>query len=110
MVDLALRTVRNSAIRKDLAAVRPILEEHGTFEEAFSQPSILEPPIKGLMATGALSGHLEASLDQVVSMTAQQLEFTLNLFNQVFFRLFAFGVAMSIIGTLMMCISYAPAR
>ena len=106
--DLALRTVGNSAIARDLAKARPVLEDHGSFEDAFGEPALLDPDIKNLVATGALSGHLESSLDQIAQVQTAELEVSLECFNRLFTRLVAYGVAMSVVGTFLFCWQYRP--
>jgi type II secretory pathway component PulF len=110
MFDLALRTVRNSAIARDLRRARPVLQENGAFEDAFGQPLLLEDSIKSSITAGALSGHLGSSLEQVVKSESMQLEITLTLFNRVFQRLVAYSVALSIVGTFLVCFAYSPSR
>lgn len=107
IVDLSLRTVGNRALRLDFARIRPVLAENGGFEDAFTEPLLLEDHVKGWIATGALSGSLGTALDQIVRSESQQLEHSLDLFNRIFQRLVAFGVAMSIVGTLLLCLSYS---
>jgi type II secretory pathway component PulF len=110
MFDLALQTVANRAIRKDLLQARAVLEEQGGFEEAFSQPQLLEDTIKSSIAAGTLSGHLGTSLEQIIKLETIQLDAALDLFNRIFQRLIVFGVGMSIIGTLLICLSAAQGR
>lgn len=102
--DLAWRTVRNDAIRRDLLGVRQILAEHGTFGEAFGESALLEDDIKGMINTGSLSGQLDRSLAEIVEKATWQLELTLRTFNQFFQRLVTLTVAMSIVETLVICL------
>jgi type II secretory pathway component PulF len=104
MFDLASDTIRNSAIRRDWSRARPVLEERGTFADAFGRLALLEEPFKGLIATGAASGRLDQALTQLVASVTQQLEFTLQTFNNIFQRVVTFCVAMSIVETLTICI------
>lgn len=110
MFDLALSTVRNSAVRRDFSKARRILERQGTVGDAFEEPSLLEDQIKGLIATGSLGGQLDTSLTQVVGIATQQLEFRLKLLNQFLQRLVAFEVAVAIADTVLMCLLYPPGR
>jgi type II secretory pathway component PulF len=110
MFDLALLTVRNSAIARDLQRSRPVLMDNGAFEDAFGQPVLLEDSIKSSIASGALSGHLGASLEQIVKSESMQLEITLSLFNRIFQRVVAYSVALSIVGTFLVCFAYTPSR
>lgn len=103
MFDLASETIRNSAIRQDWLKARPVLEEHGTFADAFGQLTMLAGNFKGLIATGAASGKLDEALLQLVNAATQQLEFTLQSFNNIFQRVVAFSVAMSIAETIWIC-------
>jgi len=105
MFDLASETVRNSVIRRDWLKARPVLEEHGTFADAFGQLTLLEDNFKGLIATGSASGKLDETLLQLVNAATQQLEFTLQSFNNIFQRIVAFCVAMSIVETVLVCIA-----
>jgi type II secretory pathway component PulF len=104
MFDLASDTIRNSAMRRDWARARPVLEEHGTIADAFGRLTLLEDPHKGLIATGADSGKLDQTLTQLVNSVTMQLEFTLQSFNNIFQRVVTFCLAMSIVETLTICI------
>lgn len=110
MFDLALETVRNSAIRRDLLQARAVLDRNGGFDEAFAQPLMLEDRLKQILATSAIAGQLEVGLDRSVTLATGQLEFTLNLFNQFFQRLVSFEVVMSIVGTFVYCLFYSSGR
>jgi type II secretory pathway component PulF len=105
--DLALQTVGNLAIRKDLLSARAVLEENGAFEDAFNEPVLIEDELKSSIAAGALSGHLGTSLGQIVKVETAALELSLERFNRIFQRLIAFGVTLSIVGTLLLCLSYS---
>lgn len=104
MFDLAYQTIRNSAMRRDWLRTRRVLEQNGTFAEAFGQLTLLEDRFKGLIATGSISGKLDQTLNQLVATVTQQLEFTLQTFNNVFQRIVAFTVAMGIVETLTICL------
>lgn len=104
--DVALATVGNSAIRQDLASARPILERGGAIEEAFNEPTILSATIKSSIATGALSGRLDSSLDRIVESETVDLEVALDKFNRIYLRLVGYSVAMSIASTLLLCLFY----
>lgn len=106
MFDLACQTIRNSAIRRDFLKARRILDQNGTFAEAFGQLTLLEDRLKRMIATGSVSGKLEQSLTQLVALVTQQLEFTLQSFNNVFQRLVSFSVAMTIVETVVICILF----
>jgi len=102
--DLAWDTVGSHAIRQDLLKARGILAENGTFGDAFEQVTVLGDEMKGLINTGAISGQLDRSLNQIVETATQQLDLTLQIFNQFFQRLVAFSVSMSIVETVLICI------
>ena len=102
--DLALATVRNDAIREDLAQARYILEEQGGIDDAFEQPALLDHEVKGRIMTGAISGKLDQALGQIVEQATWQLELKLQLFNQIFQRIVVFAVAMSIVETIFICL------
>jgi type II secretory pathway component PulF len=106
MFDLASQTIRNSAIRRDFSKARRILDQNGTFAEAFWQLTLLEDRFKGMIATGSVSGKLEKSLTKLVALVTQQLEFTLQTFNNVFQRVVSFSVAMTIVETVLICILF----
>ncbi len=106
--DLALATVRNSAVRKDLLKARPVLDEYGSFGDAFSEPALLNDRIKGFIATGAVSGHLGSSLDRIVESETLDLENSLEKVNRVVYILVVYGVAMSIAGTLLFVLLSRP--
>ena len=65
--------------------------------------TLLEDRFKGLIATGSMSGKLDETLDKVVALETQDLEFRLQAFNNVFQRIVAFSVAMSIVETITIC-------
>jgi type II secretory pathway component PulF len=108
--DLALATVPNAAIRRDLTRARPVLAEAGAFEEAFAEPRLLEDSLKSSIAAGAMSGHLGSSLEQITKSETLELEILLQKFNSIFQRLVAFGVVMSVVGTVLMCMAYSPGK
>ena len=110
MFDLAAQTVSNLAIRKDFLSARAVLEENGAFEDAFGEPLLLEDHLKSSIAAGALSGHLGSSLDQIIKSQRAELDVKLDLFNRIFYRLVALSVAMSIVGTLLLCLNYSPPK
>ena len=110
MFDLALQTVRNGAVRLDFSKARRVLENHGTFGDAFNEPSLLDETEKGLIATGALSGTLDQSMERIVEMGRERLDQTLRVFNWFFLRIMAYAIAMSIVGTILMCLNYSGAR
>ena len=105
MLNLALATVSNRVLRRDLSAAGPVLEENGAFGDAFAEPALLDDWIKSSIATGAISGHLGTSLAQVVKTETIDLELTLELFNRIFQRLVAYSVTLSIVGTLLVCLT-----
>jgi type IV pilus assembly protein PilC len=104
MFDLAWQTVRNDAIRQDLLNARRIMEQNGTFGDAFANSALLGDNLKSMINTGSISGRLDQTLTKIVETATQQLEMTLQIFNQLFQRLVVFLVAMSIVETLFICI------
>jgi type II secretory pathway component PulF len=106
LFDLASETIRNSAMRQDWLKARPVLEQNGAFEDAFGQLTLLEDRFKGLIATGSISGRLDQMLDKLVVLVTEQLEFTLQAFNNIFQHIVAFSVAMSIVETIAVCTSF----
>jgi type II secretory pathway component PulF len=110
MFDLALATVSNLAIRQDFMRARPVLEEQGSFADAFAEPELLDETVKSSIAAGAMSGDLGTSLGQIVRMQATQLEASLDLFNRIFQRLVAYSVVFSIVETVLMCVLYTPTK
>lgn len=104
MFNLALQTVRNSAIRQDLVKARRVIEQNGTFGDAFATSSLLEDDFKTLMSTGSISGKLDQCLSKIVEKATYQITVQLNIFNQIFQRIVSFSVAMSIVETILICI------
>ena len=84
MFDLAAKTIRNRAIRQDFHRARQVLEQQGSFGDAFARLSLLENRFKGMIATGAFSGQLARSLTAIVEEATSQLDAALQAFNQVF--------------------------
>ena len=103
MFDLAAKTIRNRAIRQDFHRARQVLEQQGSFGDAFAGVTLLENRFKGMIATGAFSGQLDRSLTAIVEEATSQLDAALHAFNQVFQRVVAFCVAMSIVETVFVC-------
>jgi type II secretory pathway component PulF len=103
MFDLAFDTIRNSAMRQDWMKARMVLDQNGSFADAFGQLTLLEDRFKGMIATGSVSGRLDETLAKLVALETQDLEFRLLAFNNVFQRIVAFCVAMSIVETLTVC-------
>jgi general secretion pathway protein F len=106
MFDLALETVRNTAIQEDLMRIRDVLCDGGTFDEAFRRPCMLSPEDKGMIAAGALGGSLGQSMEKVAELATGRLQTTLDAFNRFSLRLVVFGVGMSIAGTVYLCLLY----
>jgi type II secretory pathway component PulF len=104
MFDLAWQTVRNDAIRRDLLKARRIMEQNGTFGDAFADSALLGDNLKSMINTGSISGRLDQTLTKVVETATQQLEMSLQIFNQLFQRLIVGLVGLSIIETLWICI------
>ena len=100
---LACQTIRNSAFRQDFLKARHTLDQNGSFADAFEQLTLLEDEYKGLIATGSVGGQLDQSLTQLVATMTQQLEFKLQIFNNVFQRMVSYSVAMCIVGTARIC-------
>jgi len=74
-----------------------------SFGDAFARLTLLETRFKGMIATGAISGQLDRSLSAIVEEATSQLDAALQAFNQVFQRVVAFCVAMSIVETVFPC-------
>jgi type II secretory pathway component PulF len=104
MFDLALQTVRNGAIRQDLLKARQIMDQNGTFGDAFGTPTLLDDDIKALVNTGSISGKLDQCLAKIVEKATHQIEVQLNLLNQFLQRAVSLTVAMSIVETILVCI------
>ncbi len=104
MFDLAWQTVRNDAIRQDLLNARRVMEQNGTFGEAFATSALLNDDLKSMIDTGSLSGQLDRSLTKIVETATEQLEMTLRIFNQFFQRLVVLLVGLSIVETFFICI------
>jgi type IV pilus assembly protein PilC len=104
MFDLAWQTVRNDAIRQDLLNARRILEQNGSFGEAFAATALLKDDLKSMIDVGSLSGQLDQTLAKIVETATDQLEMTLQIFNQFFQRLVVLLVGLSIVETMFICI------
>jgi type IV pilus assembly protein PilC len=104
MFDLALATVGNEVLREDLEKAREVLTQGGTIGAAFDQPDLLEDDFKSLISTGSLSGKLDECFTHIVEQATWQLELTLQAFNQIFQRVIAFSVVMSIVETVFICL------
>lgn len=104
MFDLALQTVRNSAIRQDLLKARRVIEQNGTIGDAFATSSLLEDDFKTLISTGSISGKLDQCLTKIVEKATWQITVQLNIFNRIFQRIVSFSVAMSIVETILICV------
>ena len=80
------------------------MEQNGTFGEAFATTALLKDDLKSMIDVGSLSGQLDQTLAKIVEIATDQLEMTLQIFNQFFQRLVVFLVGMSIVETLFICI------
>ena len=103
LFDLSLETIRNTAIRRDFSKAREVLDQNGTFGDAFDRVSVLDMNFKGLIHAGSTSGKLDESLAKIVERATGELQFSLTAFNQVFLRLVVFLVAMAIVETVLLC-------
>jgi hypothetical protein len=56
-----------------------------------------------LIATGSISGQLDKTRDKPVALVTEDLEFRLQAFNNIFQRIMAFCVAISIVETITIC-------
>jgi type IV pilus assembly protein PilC len=101
--DLALHAIRNTAVQTSVLKARSVLEQNGTFGDAFNEVDVLADDIKSIIYTGNISGRLNESCGQVVEKTRAELEVTLTAFNQIFQRVVSVTVAMSIVETVLIC-------
>lgn len=106
MFDLAFETVRNTTVREDLWKARRVLDEHGSFADAFGQLNLLEDRFKGMIATGSVSGRLDETLDKLVALETDELEYRLQIFNNFSQRIVALTVALSIAETIAICMLF----
>lgn len=100
MFDLAFPTARNTVIRRDLLKARAVLEQRGSFADAFGRLALIDSGFKGAIATGCASGRLDQGFASIVDEANARLTVMLNSFNFIFQRVVAFCVTMSIIETL----------
>lgn len=98
----ALATVPNSYIRSDLSRIESSLESGLTLPEALESPRLLDDPIRQCLASGALVGRLEESLDRVTEQLTSGLESYLPFVKTILARILGFAVIWSIIGTIQM--------
>lgn len=100
MIYFSARTVTNGTLRKDLAAIGNRIEQGATVTEAFLAATNLLREEKEIVETGDLSGTLEKSFERISYDAAENLSFRLGVFQQIFTRVMAAIIVLSVIFSL----------
>jgi type II secretory pathway component PulF len=98
----ALATVPNLYIRSDLSQIDSSLESGLTLPEALDSPRLLDDTTRQCLASGALVGRLEESLDRVTEQLTSGLEAYLPFVKTILARILGYAVIGSVIGTIQM--------
>jgi len=100
MIELAVQTVGNSVVRKDLLRSTEVIEKGGSISDAFAKPDMVAEEHKAIIQVGEESGSLEVAFDTISRVTAEAVDWRLTVFKQLFYRLFMPPVVLSIVITL----------
>ena len=98
----ALATIPNLYIRSDLSRIDSSLESGLTLPEALESPRLLDDATRHSLASGALVGRLEESLDRVTEQLTSSLDAYLPFVKTILARLLGYAVIGSVIGTIQM--------
>ena len=97
MIRLAAETIPNTAARLDLLRAIGEIEHGKSISDAFLIPTRLTADETATIAAGELAGTLERSFDDIARRAGEQLQASLELYQQVSFRLLFAGVVFSLL-------------
>ncbi|MFZ1137474.1 MAG: type II secretion system F family protein, partial [Candidatus Korobacteraceae bacterium] len=99
MIRLAADSAGNSALRADFLRAAAVIESGGTISEAFSAVARLPFHYKATIMAGDEAGTLEDAFDSICRESGELVVSLLAGFQQLYFRIVAAMVILSIIGT-----------
>jgi type IV pilus assembly protein PilC len=99
MMRWAAESSGNVALRADFLRAATVIESGGTISAAFSTIASLPREYKATIATGEEAGKLDAAFDTVCRLSADSVHHHLSAFQQIFFRVVAAAVILSVMGT-----------
>ena len=102
MLSQAIASVPNPRIQKDLERIKVSVKSGLTLPEAMTAPKLFSEKTRSFLATGAVVGRLEESLDKVTADITDSLDAQLDFAKLVLARLMGYAVVGSIIGTIQM--------
>lgn len=100
MIEMACQTVANAAVRRDLMAAATVITEGGSISDGFAKPEMIEQEHKEMIMVGEEAGRLEEAFDRISQATAEAVEHRLNIFNQLFYRIFMPLMMLSLVITI----------
>lgn len=100
MIEKACQTVANVAVRRDLMTAATVIKRGGSISDGFTKPEMIDEDHKSMVTVGEESGRLEEAFDMISRVTAEAVEHRLNIFNQLFYRLFMPFIVLSLVFTI----------
>ncbi len=100
MLSLATASVPSERIRNDLEQIKTSVKSGLTLPEAMTRPKLFSEETRSFLATGAVAGRLEESLDKVTAEITESLDAQLDFAKLVLARLMGYAVVGAIIGTI----------
>jgi type IV pilus assembly protein PilC len=83
MIRLAAATVENLAVRADLLRAAEVIESGGTISDAFSAPAYIPTEYRVTILVGDEAGKLEAAFETICRLTAETVQYSLEVFRKV---------------------------
>lgn len=99
MIKLAAATVDNDLLRSDFLRALSVIEARGSITEAFAAVIAIAEEHKALITAGEEGGKLEEAFATISRLTGESVRHRLTMFNQIFFRIVAAMVMLSIVFT-----------
>ncbi len=100
MIRLGAQAIGNTVVRDDVLRAAEVIEGKGTITDAFAAPKTVTEDQKATIGAGEQAGKLEDAFATLSRATAESVQFRLKAFQEVFFRIVALAVTLSIAGTL----------
>ncbi|MBC8871829.1 MAG: type II secretion system F family protein [Planctomycetes bacterium] len=88
MIELSCQTVANIAVRHDLMTAADVIKQGGSISDGFAKPEMIAEEHKTMISVGEESGKLEEAFDWISRITAEAVDRRLNIFNQIYRRIF----------------------
>ena len=100
MIELSCQSVANVAIRHDLMTAATVIKEGGSISDGFTKPEMIAEEHKTMITVGEESGKLEGAFDWISRITAEAVDRRLNIFNQIYRRVFMPLIAIPMVITI----------